>query len=77
MAAMPHGVIKKIVADRGFGFISYGEGSDVFFHHTSVAEEGGFDNLQEGQSVEFEIDNGDSGGRRGGKGPRAVAVKPV
>ena len=71
---MPQGVIKKIVSDRGFGFIAQGEGSDVFFPHSSVAEPG-FDSLQEGQAVEFEIDEGE--GRRGGKGPRAVAVKPA
>ena len=75
MAAMPQGVIKKIVSDRGFGFISQSDGADVFFHHSSVLDQG-FDNLQEGQSVEYEIDSGDSGGR-GKKGPRAVDVKPA
>ena len=69
---MPQGVIKKIVSDRGFGFIS-GEGTDVFFHHTSVTD-GSFDDLQSGQSVEYEVD--DDGGS-GGKGPRASSVKPV
>ena len=72
---MPQGVIKKIVTDRGFGFISQSDGADVFFHHSSVADEG-FDNLQEGQSVEYEIDQEESSGRRGKKGPRAVGVKP-
>ena len=33
---MPQGTIKKLVADRGFGFIS-GDRGDVFFHHSSVA----------------------------------------
>ena len=69
---MPQGVIKKIVMDRGFGFIS-SDGVDVFFHHSSVADEG-FDNLQENQPVEYEIEE-DSGGR--GKGPRAASVRPV
>ena len=69
---MAQGVVKKVVADRGFGFIS-GERGDVFFHH-SVVEEEGFDNLQEGQTVEFEIE---SGGGQGGKGPRASMVKPL
>ena len=67
---MVQGTIKKVVSDRGFGFIS-GESGDVFFHHTSVAE-GQFDNLQEGQPVEYEIEEG-----QGGKGPRASSVKPV
>lgn len=70
---MPHGVIKKIVSDRGFGFLSGERGGDVFFHHSSVAEEG-FDNLQEGQAVEYEVEED---GGRGGKGPRASSVKPA
>ncbi len=71
---MPQGVIKRLVADRGFGFIS-GDSQDVFFHHSSVADEG-FDELAEGQTVDYEIDNeGDSGGR--GKGPRATSVRPA
>ena len=69
---MAQGVVKKVVSDRGFGFIS-GERGDVFFHH-SVVEENGFDNLQEGQAVEFEIE---AGGGGGGKGPRASVVRPV
>lgn len=73
---MPHGVVKKIVSDRGFGFIAQGQGADLFFHHTSVADQG-FDGLHEGQPVEFDVDNGDGGGRRGNKGPRAVNVKPA
>jgi CspA family cold shock protein len=75
MAAMPQGVIKKLVSDRGFGFIS-SEGPDVFFHHSTVAG-AVFDDLQEGQAVEYELeeDSGESRGR--GKGPRASSVKAV
>ncbi len=69
---MSQGVVKKIVSDRGFGFIS-GEREDIFFHHSSVADNG-FDNLQEGQAVEYEVEEG-GGGR--GKGPRAASVTPV
>ncbi len=71
---MPQGVIKKIVSDRGFGFIS-GEGGDVFFHHSSVTGST-FEDLQDGQSVEYELED-DSGSRGRGKGPRASSVKPV
>ncbi len=71
---MPQGVIKKIASDRGFGFIS-GEGGDVFFHHSVVAD-GGFDNLQENQPVEYEVDDSDDSRNRG-KGPRASSVKPT
>ena len=69
---MAQGTIKKVVSDRGFGFISpSGGGEDIFFHHSTVAE-AGFDNLQEGQSVDFEVEDGG-----GGKGPRASVVTPT
>jgi CspA family cold shock protein len=71
---MPQGVIKKLVADRGFGFIS-GERGDVFFHH-SVVKDGSFDQLQERQTVEYELEEQSSGQGRG-KGPRASMVRPV
>jgi len=71
---MPQGTIKKLVADKGFGFIS-GERGDVFFHHSAVAD-GGFDDLQEGQNVEYQVEQDSSKGRSG-KGPRAGSVKPV
>jgi CspA family cold shock protein len=71
---MPQGTIKKLVADRGFGFISGTQGEDVFFHLSSL---GGiqFEDLQEGQMVEYELEEQDSGGGRRGKGPRAATVK--
>ena len=69
---MPQGKITKLVSDRGFGFIS-GEREEVFFHHSSVAD-AGFDNLKEGQTVDFELET-ENRGR--GKGPRASSVKPV
>jgi CspA family cold shock protein len=70
---MPQGVIKKIVTDRGFGFIS-GDPKDVFFHFSSVEGEQ-FDDLQEGQTVEYELEEAQSGRR--GKGPRASVVRRV
>jgi CspA family cold shock protein len=68
---MPLGVIKKVVADKGFGFIRTDSG-DVFFHHSTVADRQ-FDRLVEGQQVEYQVE---AGGDRG-KGPRASSVKPV
>ncbi len=65
---MPQGSIKKLVADRGFGFINTDQG-DVFFHLSSLAE-GVFEDLQEGQQVEFETEDGP-------KGPRAASVRIV
>jgi CspA family cold shock protein len=68
---MPQGTIKKLVADRGFGFISGQDRGDVFFHLSSVVGVS-FEDLREGQAVEYEIDQG---GKGGGKGPRASSVK--
>ena len=68
---MQQGTIKKLVSDRGFGFIS-ANGQELFFHHSSV--QGSFESLSEGQTVEFEID---STPNPKGKGPRAVQVKGV
>jgi cold shock protein len=71
---MPQGIIKKLVLDRGFGFIS-GASGDIFFHHSAVADNK-FDELKEGQAVTYEIASGpDARGRD--KGPRAVEVKPA
>ena len=64
---MSQGTIKKLT-DKGFGFIE-GERGDIFFHHSSV-ENGAFDNLYEGQTVEYEEGQGP-------KGPRAENVKVV
>ncbi|HVU90047.1 MAG TPA: cold shock domain-containing protein [Pirellulales bacterium] len=70
---MASGTIKKLVHDKGFGFIQGSDGADVFFHHSSVADRQ-FDNLSEGQSVEYTVDS--NGGPKG-KGPRAASVTPV
>jgi CspA family cold shock protein len=70
---MPEGKVKKIVQDKGFGFIEGKDGKDVFFHHSTVAD-GGFDDLAQGQQVEFEVDQ-NGGGK--GKGPRAASVRPI
>ena len=65
---MPHGTIKKVVADKGFGFIE-GERGDVFFHHSAV-EGASIETLSVGQQVEYEEG-------RGPKGPRAENVRLV
>ncbi len=69
---MASGKIKKLVQDKGFGFIQTDNGEDVFFHHSSVADKG-FDDLTEGQKVEYTIEQGQS---TKGKGPRAASVTP-
>ncbi len=70
---MPEGKVKRVVQDKGFGFFEVSGRPDVFFHHSTVAE-GGFDNLAQGQQVEFELDG--HGGSKG-KGPRAASVRPI
>ena len=50
---MPTGTIKKLVADRGFGFIAAEDGKEFFFHRSGT--EGDFDSLQGGEKVSFEI----------------------
>ena len=69
---MPSGKIKKLVQEKGFGFIQTDNGPDVFFHHSSVLESA-FDNLTEGQRVEYTVEEGQSKG----KGPRAASVVPA
>jgi len=66
---MHKGKIKKLVRDRGFGFISDTDGREVFFHQSGLVETT-FTALSEDQSVEFEVENSD-------KGPRAVSVRVV
>jgi CspA family cold shock protein len=61
------GTIKRVIRDRGFGFIRAADGQEIFFHRSSL-QQLNFDGLNEGESVEFEIERGD-------KGLRAVSVR--
>jgi CspA family cold shock protein len=54
------GTIKKIM-DKGFGFIAYeGSAKDIFFHSNSLVGTS-FDELREGDSVSFEIEDSPKG----------------
>lgn len=64
---MASGTIKRVVRDKGFGFIRDDRGQEFFFHRSSV--EGDFDRLAEGQHVAFEEE-------QSAKGPRAGSVRP-
>jgi CspA family cold shock protein len=66
---MHTGKIKKIMRDRGFGFISDTDGREVFFHQSGLVN-AQFDSLQEEQNVEFEIE-------KSPKGPRAISISIV
>lgn len=59
------GIVKKLMKDKGFGFIKAG-GTDYFFHRSAL-QGVRFEELREGDSVEFEAEESD-------KGPRAVDI---
>ena len=62
-----NGTIKRLVSDKGFGFVAAQDGSEYFFHQSAVGD-GGFDQLREGQAVTFKTGQGP-------KGPRAEDVR--
>ena len=66
---MLEGKVKWFDNKKGYGFISREDGEDVFVHFSSIETEG-FKTLREGQSVSFEITEGD-------KGPQASNVKTL
>ena len=51
---MPKGKVKWFSNQKGYGFITLDSGSDVFVHHNAIQGDG-FKTLEEGQEVEFEI----------------------
>ena len=61
------GTVKRVIRDRGFGFIRSTDGQEVFFHRSAL-QQLNFDGLKEGEAVEFEME-------RGEKGPRATSVR--
>ena len=63
------GTIKRVIADKGFGFIATDDGQEYFFHH-SACPETSLEALREGQAVTFEKGQGP-------KGPRAENVRPA
>src|SRR6266566_3092819 len=66
MAAM-NGTVKRLVSDKGFGFILADDGNEYFFHN-SACQGTRFDELREGQAVTFEKGQGP-------KGPRGENVR--
>ena len=63
---MNKGTVKWFNPDKGYGFISDENGKDVFVHYSGLAGDG-FKSLDEGQKVEFDVQDG-------AKGPQAVNV---
>ena len=64
---MEQGTVKWFNAEKGFGFIEREGGEDVFVHFSAIQSEG-FKSLDEGQSVTFEIEQGQ-------RGPQATNVQ--
>jgi CspA family cold shock protein len=62
------GTIKKVVADRGFGFITAEDAKEYFFHRSALDSSLDFDRMTGGERVEFEIEQSP-------KGPRAARVR--
>ena len=63
---MANGRVKWFNDSKGFGFIEVDDGTDVFVHHNDIQGQG-FKSLAEGESVTFDIVQGE-------KGPRAANV---
>ena len=64
---MEQGTVKWFNAEKGFGFISRADGSDVFVHFSAIQGDG-FKTLEEGQAVTFDVEDSD-------RGPQAVNVE--
>ena len=67
---MTTGTVKKIVADRGFGFITAEDAKDYFFHRDALDSSMDFDRLVGGERVEFDIEQNP-------KGARAARVRAI
>jgi len=57
---MVKGKVKWFNNQKGYGFITPEDGPDVFVHHTAISGDG-FKSLDEGQDVEFEVQDGPKG----------------
>ena len=69
MAERETGTVKWFNTKKGYGFITRDAGDDVFVHHSAIVAEG-FRNLEEGDRVEFVVEQGP-------KGPAAADVRKV
>ncbi len=63
---MENGTVKWFNAEKGYGFVTREDGSDVFVHFSAIQGDG-YKTLEEGQAVSFDIEESD-------RGPQAVNV---
>ncbi len=66
---MPNGTVKWFDETKGYGFITSEDGGDIFVHYSSIQGDG-FKSLVEGDSISFEVEQGE-------KGPKAVNVEKL
>ncbi len=66
---MPNGTVKWFDETKGYGFVTSEDGGDIFVHYSSIQGDG-FKSLVEGDSVSFEVEQGE-------KGPKAVNVEKL
>ncbi|BBK43197.1 ribosomal pseudouridine synthase [Allostella vacuolata] len=66
-----HGVVERIFAQKGYGFVRMPDGQEVYFHRNAVVDEG-FDGLEVGHKVRCEVAEGE-----GIKGAQASTVRPI
>ena len=63
---MEQGTVKWVISEIGCGFIERAGGNDVFVHFSAIQSEG-FKTLEEGQAVQFDVEEG-------ARGPQAANV---
>jgi len=66
---MVQGTVKWFNAEKGFGFISQENGPDVFAHFSEI-QSNGFKSLEDGQKVNFEVEQGQ-------RGPQATNITKI
>ncbi|MGZ8673718.1 MAG: cold-shock protein [Solirubrobacterales bacterium] len=67
---MATGTIKRVIADRGFGFIAADDEKEYFFHRGALDASMEFERLVGGERVDFDVESSP-------KGPRASHVRPA
>jgi CspA family cold shock protein len=67
MSERINGTVKWFNSGKGYGFLSRENDSDVFVHYSAIKNSGGYASLEEGQRVEFSVEQGP-------KGPQAIDV---